>query len=144
MLSAVQDPGAGLRLLVCDDSAGFRALIAAWFADDPDIASTETVATAAQLLEAIDREPDVVILDRLLPDAGLDRDLAAEIKAVRPGCTVVLVSGMPAEILATQAAGTSADAFASKATTADRLRAIVMDAVRDTAGAQAERVRSRE
>src|SRR3954471_15050394 len=106
MLSAVQDRGAGLRLLVCDDSAGFRALIAAWFADDPHFASAEAVATAEQLLVALDREPDVVILDRLLPDAGLDRDLAGEIKEILPACTVVLISGMPAEILATQAAET--------------------------------------
>lgn len=125
----MQDRGAGLRLLVCDDSAGFRALIAAWFADDPDFAETETVATAAQLLEALEREPDVVILDRLLPDAGLERDLAGEIKAILPQCVVVLVSGMPAEILAGQAAATSADAFASKATTADKLKAIVVEAV---------------
>jgi len=124
-----------LRLLVCDDSAGFRSLIAAWFADDPDFAATETVASAAQVLEALAGAPDVVILDRLLPDADLDRDLAGEIKDALPSCTVVLISGMSAASLAEQASASTADAFASKATTAAELKRIVMGAIGSTRSA---------
>jgi CheY-like chemotaxis protein len=122
--------GGGLRVLVCDDSAGFRALIAGWFTGDPAVHVVAEAASARQVLEGLVHRPDVVLLDRLLPDVDAHRDLAAEIKQVLPECVVVLISGMPLEVLADEVAETAADAFASKATSADQLRGIIVQAAR--------------
>ena len=97
--------GGRLGLLVCDDSAGFRALVASWFDDDPDIRVLGGAASARELLDGLRHRPDVVLLDRLLPDVDPGRDLAAEIKQELPGCAVVLISGMPLEVLAQEAPG---------------------------------------
>jgi two-component system, NarL family, response regulator DesR len=119
-----------LRLLVCDDSSGFRALVANWFAQDPDLEVVAGAASAREVLDALAHRPDVVLLDRLLPDADADRDLAAEIKQALPACTVVLVSGMPQDALADAVARTAADACASKATSAAQLRSVILEAAR--------------
>jgi chemotaxis response regulator CheB len=83
-----------VRVLHCDDSSAFRALIRAELEDDADI---EVVGEA----DGIDRvlavaaatRPDVVLLDLL----DVDRDAVGELQGVLPGVRVVVLSGHPRE-----------------------------------------------
>jgi two-component system response regulator DesR len=83
-----------VRVLHCDDSAAFRALIRAELEDDADI---EIVAEAATVDDAVaaaaDTRPDVVLLDLL----DVERDAVGELQAMVPGLPVVVLSGHPRE-----------------------------------------------
>jgi DNA-binding NarL/FixJ family response regulator len=83
-----------VRVLHCDDSMAFRALIRAELEDDADI---EVVAEAAGIDGALETaartRPDVVLLDLL----DVDRDAVTELERVAPGVRVVVLSGHPRE-----------------------------------------------
>lgn len=83
-----------VRVLHCDDSLAYRALIRAELEDDAEI---EIVAEAADVDGAVSlagtTRPDVVLLDLL--DA--ERDAVAELASVAPGVQVVVLSGHPRE-----------------------------------------------
>jgi chemotaxis response regulator CheB len=83
-----------VRVLHCDDSASFRALIRAELEDDADIeivGEAPDVDGAVRVAEAT--RPDVVLLDLL--DA--ERDAVGELHAVAPDVRVVVLSGHPRE-----------------------------------------------
>ena len=83
-----------VRVLHCDDSASFRALIRAELEDDADI---EIVGEAADVDVAVSvasaTRPDVVLLDLL----DVDRDAVGELERVAPDVRVVVLSGHPRE-----------------------------------------------
>jgi DNA-binding NarL/FixJ family response regulator len=83
-----------VRILHCDDSAAFRALIRAELEGDDDL---EVVAEAASIDAALRAagaaRPDVVLLDLL----DTDRDAVRELEAAAPGVRVVVLSGHPRE-----------------------------------------------
>lgn len=83
-----------VRVLHCDDSTAYRALIRAELEDDRDI---EIVAEAGDLDSAIEAagetRPDVVLLDLL----DVDRDAVTELRTVAPEVRVVVLSGHPRE-----------------------------------------------
>src|SRR4051794_36460890 len=83
-----------VRVLHCDDSASFRALIRAELEDDADI---EIVGEAPDVDVAVrvagETRPDVVLLDLL----DVDRDAVGELHAVAPDVRVVVLSGHPRE-----------------------------------------------
>jgi DNA-binding NarL/FixJ family response regulator len=120
-----------LRVFVADDSLGFGTLAAAWLEAQDDI---EVVGSASTAQGAIDgasaTRPDVVILDRLLPQPEHSQEVLTHLRRSLPGTAVLLVSGMPEEDLAGEAAAMGADAFISKAANADALAAAVRRAAR--------------
>src|ERR1700712_2748037 len=81
-----------VRVLHCDDSASFRALIRAELEDDADI---EIVGEAADVDVAVrvagETRPDIVLLDLL----DVDRDAVGELQRVVPDVRVVVLSGHP-------------------------------------------------
>jgi chemotaxis response regulator CheB len=83
-----------VRVVHCDDSSAFRALIRAELEDDADI---EIVGEAPDVDVALrvtgETRPDVVLLDLL----DVDRDAVAELHTVAPGVQVVVLSGHPRE-----------------------------------------------
>jgi two-component system, NarL family, response regulator DesR len=83
-----------IRVLHCDDSAAFRALIQAELEDDVDI---EIVGEAPDVDGAVrvaaETRPDVVLLDLL----DVDRDVVGELRTVAPAVRVVVLSGHPRE-----------------------------------------------
>src|ERR1700749_4804275 len=93
-----------VRVLHCDDSAAFRALIRLELEDDADI---EIVAEAGPVDGAVaaarwgsgggsaaaETRPDVVLLDLL----DSERDAVGELAQVAPGVRVVVLSGHPRE-----------------------------------------------
>src|SRR3954470_8930232 len=83
-----------VRVLHCDDSAAFRALIRAELEDDADI---EIVGEAADVDVAVrvagETRPDIVLLDLL----DVERDAVGELRTVAPEARVVVLSGHPRE-----------------------------------------------
>ena len=81
-----------VRVLHCDDSAAFRALLRAELEDDADIEIVgEASNVDAALVVAGDTHPDVVLLDLL----DVDRDAVGELRTVAPSVQVVVLSGHP-------------------------------------------------
>jgi DNA-binding NarL/FixJ family response regulator len=113
-----------VRILHCDDSTAFRALIRAELEGDDDL---EIVAEAANVDAALDAagrsRPDVVLLDLL----DTDRDLVSELGAVAPGVRIVVLSGHPREYGERRRGG--ADAYVEKDAPIDELRATVLRVV---------------
>jgi chemotaxis response regulator CheB len=83
-----------VRVLHCDDSASFRALIRAELEGDADI---EIVGEAADVDVAVrvagETRPDIVLLDLL----DVERDAVGELQRVAPDVRVVVLSGHPRE-----------------------------------------------
>ena len=117
-----------ITVLLCEDSLGFRMLASAWLDDAEDM---ELVAVAETGEEAIDLaeqlRPQVVLLDHLLPDAD-SSTLVARLREAAPGVAIALVSGMPNEVLATEAGRTGVEAFCSKASEPSGFLTVVREA----------------
>jgi DNA-binding NarL/FixJ family response regulator len=119
-----------LRVFIADDSLGFGTLAAAWLEATDDIEVVGTARSAAEAIGALGgAAPDVVILDRLLPQPEHSEEVLAHVRAELPSAAVLLVSGMPDEDLAGEARTTGADGHVSKAANAEALA----DAVRRVA-----------
>jgi DNA-binding NarL/FixJ family response regulator len=111
-----------LRVLICDDAVMYATLLSHWFADDPEIEVVGTVSNAKEALPAVESlEPDVVLLDHMLPDA-LSAELAPELRRRAPGVRIVLASGLPDDALAQAATAIDAQAWVSKASTQSAVR----------------------
>ncbi|HEV7495514.1 response regulator [Baekduia sp.] len=81
-----------VRVLHCDDSSAFRALIRAELEDDADIEIVgEAPDVDAALQVAGETRPDIVLLDLL----DVDRDAVGELQQVVPDIRVVVLSGHP-------------------------------------------------
>jgi DNA-binding NarL/FixJ family response regulator len=119
-----------LRVFIADDSLGFGTLAAAWLEATADIEVVGTARSAHEAIAAVgEAAPDVVILDRLLPQPEHSEEVLAHVRAQLPAAAVLLVSGMPDEELAGEARTAGADGHVSKAANADALA----DAVRRVA-----------
>jgi DNA-binding NarL/FixJ family response regulator len=126
-----------LRILIADDSLGFGTLAAAWLDAFDDLAVVGAARTADDAVAAVrEQRPDVVILDRLLPQPEHSEMVLRHIRADLPDTAVLLVSGMPNEDLADEARAAGADGYVSKAANADALaEAVRQVAARRAAGA---------
>ncbi|WP_205696784.1 response regulator [Conexibacter sp. SYSU D00693] len=122
------------RVLLCDDAIGFPRLVAGWLSDAPDLELVEMVDhEAAGLAKAAELQPDVLLLDVVLPGGQITRELVDQFRAAADGMRVVLISSLPAAELEPFAASMGADGFCTKATTASGLH----DAIRAALGADA-------
>jgi DNA-binding NarL/FixJ family response regulator len=119
-----------LRVFIADDSLGFGTLAAAWLEANADIEVVGIARSAAEAIAGLaDARPDVVILDRLLPQPEHSQEILAHVRRHVPGAAVLLVSGMPDDDLALEAVAAGADGHVSKAANAEALT----DAVRRVA-----------
>ncbi len=83
------------RLLVVDDNPGYRRLARMALEGDPAFEVVAEAATAEQAVAAATRvQPDAALVDVLLP-GGQGFRLPASLRAVAPGCVVVLTSAHP-------------------------------------------------
>ena len=111
----MHEGGEPITVLLCEDSLGFRMLASAWLDDAADMRLVGVAETGAEALRlAADLQPDVVLLDHLLPDAD-SSTLVTRLREAAPGIRVALVSGMPHELLAAEAERAGVEAFCSKA-----------------------------
>src|SRR3954462_13735624 len=85
-----------LRVFIADDSLGFGTLASAWLEAHEDIEVVGAVRSAAEAIDqVVDARPDVVILDRLLPQPEHSEQVQAHVRAHLPGAGILLISGMP-------------------------------------------------
>ena len=125
-----------LRVFIADDSLGFGTLASAWLDAHEDIEVLGAVRSAEEAIAALaTARPDVVILDRLLPQPEHSEEVHAYVRQHLPEAGVLLISGMPDEELAGVARSTGAEGHVSKAANAEALA----DAVRRVATAVRER-----
>ena len=120
--------GSPITVLLCEDSLGFRMLASAWLDDADDmelVAVAETGGEAVELATAL--QPQVVLLDHLLPDAD-SSTLVARLREAAPGVAIALVSGMPNDLLANEAERAGVEAYCSKASEPSGFLEIVRDA----------------
>jgi DNA-binding NarL/FixJ family response regulator len=110
-----------IRVLVCDDSLGFPALVGGWLQEDPRFAFAGSAADGRELLDALERvEADVLVLDLVLPDVDNPAELVVRVRERRPGMRVLLVSSLLASELARAAAGAGVDGYVHKTTTSEQ------------------------
>ena len=117
-----------LRVFIADDSLGFGTLASAWLDAHPDIEVVGAARSAPDAIAAVTAaQPDVVILDRLLPQPEHSQQvLAPHPRARCPAPRVLLVSGMPDDHLADEARSAGADGHVSKAANAETLTEAVL------------------
>jgi DNA-binding NarL/FixJ family response regulator len=119
-----------LRVFIADDSLGFGTLASAWLEAHEDIEVVAAVRSAEEAIAGLaDARPDVVILDRLLPQPEHSEEVLAYVREHLPEAGILLISGMPDEELAGVARSTGAEGHVSKAANAEALA----DAVRRVA-----------
>jgi DNA-binding NarL/FixJ family response regulator len=124
----VEQGSSPITVLLCEDSLGFRMLAAAWLEDADDMELVGVAETGNQAVElAAQLLPQVVLLDHLLPDAD-SSTLVSRLRDAAPGIAIALVSGMPTELLATEAGRTGVEAFCSKASEPGGFLTVVREA----------------
>ncbi len=83
------------QVLVVDDNPGYRRLVRMALEDDPNFEVAGEAATADEAVAAATRiSPHTALVDVLLP-GGQGFRLPAALRAVAPGCVVVLTSAHP-------------------------------------------------
>jgi DNA-binding NarL/FixJ family response regulator len=117
-----------ITVLLCEDSLGFRMLASAWLEDADDMNLVGVAETGAEAVTlATELQPQVVLLDHLLPDAD-SSTLVSRLREAAPGIGIALVSGMPHELLAAEAQRAGVEAFCSKASEPSGFLQIVREA----------------
>jgi two-component system invasion response regulator UvrY len=98
----------GVRVLVADDAAPFRALLTDLLAAAPAMTCVEAVDSGEAAIDAVDRlSPHMVVIDKRMPGMG-GIAAAREITARHPAIVVVLVSLEAPEAAALKASGAAA------------------------------------
>jgi DNA-binding NarL/FixJ family response regulator len=116
-----------LRVFIADDSLGFGTLAAAWLEAHPDIEVVGAARSAsAAIADLVAARPDVVILDRLLPQPEHSQEVLTHVREHLPDAAILLVSGMPDDHLAGEARDAGADGHVSKAANAGALTDAVL------------------
>jgi len=101
-----------VRVLVADDDPDYRFLVAAALATDEDLELVGDVATAAELVDAVQElRPDLVLLDASLDGGAV---AATQLATITPDATVVLTSSLPARLVAGRVADTGARGLLAK------------------------------
>lgn len=116
-------PGhATFRVLICDDSLGFPALVRTWLRSDGrfDVVGLAPGGVAAKRMVA-EEQPDLLVLDLLLPDVPDPAALVRELRQLHPGLGILLVSSLRMDELRNAAAAAGVDGVCSKGATAGEL-----------------------
>jgi DNA-binding NarL/FixJ family response regulator len=119
-----------IRVLVCDDSEAFRALLRYTLQEDPGIEVVGEAADGMAAIQAAERlQPDVVLLDLTMPILdGMDAIPAVLERA--PSAQVVALSGWGADRVEQAALDQGAIAYVEKSDDVEALRAAVRAAAR--------------
>jgi DNA-binding NarL/FixJ family response regulator len=119
-----------IRVLVCDDSEAFRALLRYTLQEDPGIEVVGEAADGMAAIQAAERlQPDVVLLDLTMPILdGMDAIPAVLERA--PSAQVVALSGWSADRVEQAALDQGAIAYVEKSDDVEALRAAVRAAAR--------------
>jgi DNA-binding NarL/FixJ family response regulator len=117
-----------IRVVLCDDAPGFRALVRYTLEDDPDLVVVGEAGDGSDGLEAVaELRPDVVLLDISMPRLG-GLDAIAAMLERSPSSRVVALSGHTAEEMGGAALARGAHAYVEKGTGAAAIRVAIRTA----------------
>ncbi|MEA2284792.1 MAG: hypothetical protein QOJ21_835 [Solirubrobacteraceae bacterium] len=121
--------GGQIRVVLCDDAPGFRALMRYSLEEDPGFRVVGEAADGEAGVEVVaDLRPDVVLLDLSMPRLqGIDA--IEPMRERSPSSRIVAFSGHAADDMAEAALERGAHAYVEKGADLDAIR----DAVRDAA-----------
>ncbi len=92
-MSLAQDPARPRpRLAIVDADPRVRASLASLISSDGRIEVVGAAGHVGAALDALDADPDVVVVDPRLPDVDSGLALLREMSLRRPGCRVVILS----------------------------------------------------
>src|SRR3954447_11754092 len=113
---------APIRVLLCDDAEGFRALMRSSLADDPCI---EVVGEAADGEEGVqataDLQPDVVLLDMSMPRMG-GLQAIPKMRRTAPRTSIIGLSSFSAARMRGPSIEIGAHSYLEKGTELDEIR----------------------
>jgi DNA-binding NarL/FixJ family response regulator len=119
---AAADP---IRVLLCDDAEGFRALMRSSLAEDPAI---EIVGEAADGLAGVEAtaalQPDVVLLDMSMPRMG-GLQAIPRMRRRAPSTSIIGLSSLSAGRMAAPSIEIGAHSYLEKGTALDDIRAAI-------------------
>jgi len=114
-----------IRVFIIDDHKMFTQAVAAALTEEPEmevVGTVDTLTDARRELEKV--EVDVILLDQRLPD-GQGTHAAAELRAIRPGAKVVLVTAAMDPSVLNEALAAGCAGFVTKGDSIDALSAAV-------------------
>ena len=119
-----------IRVAVCDDARAVKMFFRQVLEEEGDIEVVSATSTGRAALDALARQqPDVLLLDLLLPDVADAGALVRELRERSPATAIVLISNMPEANLRDEAGRVGADSWMLKAQKPEQLRAGVREAV---------------
>jgi DNA-binding NarL/FixJ family response regulator len=118
-----------IRVLLCDDAEGFRALMRSSLAEDPSI---EIVGEAADGMAGVEAtaalQPDVVLLDMSMPRMG-GLQAIPKMRRSAPGTSIIGLSSLSAARMAAPSIEIGAHTYLEKGTGLEDIRAAIHAAV---------------
>jgi DNA-binding NarL/FixJ family response regulator len=112
-------------VFIIDDHRMFTQAVAAALTEEPDMEVVGTVDNLADARREVQKvEVDVILLDQRLPD-GQGTHAAAELRALRPGAKVVLVTAAMDPSVLNEALAAGCAGFVTKGDSIDALSAAV-------------------
>jgi DNA-binding NarL/FixJ family response regulator len=122
---AAADP---IRVLLCDDAEGFRALMRESLAEDPSIEIVGEAADGVAGVEATaELQPDVVLLDMSMPRMG-GLQAIPKMRRSAPRTSIIGLSSLSAARMAAPSKEIGAHSYLEKGTELDEIRAAIHDA----------------
>lgn len=122
-----------IRVAMCDDARAVKMFLRHMLEEDGDVQVVSETSTGLEALAGVaEHDPDVLLLDLLLPDVPEPAELVGRLRADAPRTAIVLISNLPEHRLRAEAERLQADGWVPKAQKPDVLR----DAVRKAAAAR--------
>lgn len=121
---------APIRVAVCDDARAVKTFLRTVLEEGGDMEVVLAASTGGELLGSLaDSEPDVLLLDLLLPDVPEPADLVRRIRELSPATAILLLSNMPPSALEREAHKLATDGWTCKAHKPEQLRQAVLAAI---------------
>ena len=118
------------RVLIVDDSVGFRWRLKEFLAPEPDIRIVGEAGDGREAIEkAVELEPDVVLMDVRMP--GMDGlEATRRLAAVRPDVRVIILSRFDLQEYRDAAQASGASGYVAKRALVDELLPAIRRATR--------------
>jgi DNA-binding NarL/FixJ family response regulator len=124
--------GSPIRVLLCDDAEGFRALMRSSLADDPAIEIVGEARDGEEGVQATaELQPDVVLLDMSMPRLG-GMQAIPRIRRSAPGASIIGLSSLSAARMRGPSIEIGAHNYLEKGTELEEIRAAIHDAADQT------------
>ena len=109
-------------MLVCDDSLGFPTLVQTWLREDGrfEVVGLAKSGNEAKAMVASE-QPELLVLDLLLPDVPDSPALVAELRALHPPLRILLVSSLQMDQLEAAAQRAGVDGVCNKGASSNEL-----------------------